>query len=120
MQKQSFNGLTQQLWDFSDLVLKNRLAQALEQGAARYPIFRELRFAARVELEVLLDAIALDPAWRAERSTPTTLILDRRRGADACRGDGVQVLRGGRQSTLPRGDLPRAALGGFHFPPAKQ
>ena len=61
------SGLTKRVWDFADLVIKNRFARALEEGAARYPIFRELRFAARIELEVLLDAIALDPAWRAER-----------------------------------------------------
>jgi DNA polymerase III delta prime subunit len=76
MDKLRFSGLTKQVWDFADLVLKNRFAQALDEGAARYPIFRELRFAARVELEVLLDAIALDPAWRAERIGGGSLILD--------------------------------------------
>jgi ATPase family protein associated with various cellular activities (AAA) len=69
-------GLTKRVWDFSDLVLKNRFAKALDEGAARYPIFRELRFAARIELDVLLDAIALDAAWRAERINATSLILD--------------------------------------------
>jgi transcriptional regulator of acetoin/glycerol metabolism len=54
----------------------SRTARALEQGAARYPVYRELRFAARIELEVLLDAIALDPAWRAERMNAESLILD--------------------------------------------
>jgi len=71
-----FSGLTKQVWDFADLVLKNRFAQALDTGAARFPVFRELRFAARIELEVLLDAIALDPAWRAERIHGEYLILD--------------------------------------------
>ena len=71
-----FSGLTKQVWDFADLVLKNRFAKALDTGAARFPVFRELRFAARIELEVLLDAIALDPAWRAERIHGEYLILD--------------------------------------------
>ena len=83
-----FSGLTQRMFDFSALVLRNRQARALEQGAARYPVLRELRFAARIELEVLFDAIALDEAWRAERITPDFLILD---------GDGVFVAAYGRR-----------------------
>jgi hypothetical protein len=71
-----FSGLTKQVYYLADLVLQNRLVRALEDGAARYPIYRKLRFAARIELEVLLDAIALDPAWRAERVNATTMILD--------------------------------------------
>ena len=64
------------------LVLESRVARALEEGVSRYPIYRTVRFAARVELEVLLDAIALDPAWRAERHGYDSLLLD---------GDGVFV-----------------------------
>jgi transcriptional regulator of acetoin/glycerol metabolism len=71
-----FSGLTKRVYDFAELVLKNRFAKALDNGAARYPIFRELRFAARIELEVLLDAVALDPAWRAARIHSEALILD--------------------------------------------
>ena len=71
-----FSGLTKRVWDFADLVLKNRLYRALDRGTARYPIYRELRLAARIELEVLLDAIALDPAWRAERINAECMILD--------------------------------------------
>src|SRR5882762_4500755 len=67
-----FSGLTKQVRYLADLVLQNRLAKALDEGAARYPVYRELRFAARIELEVLLDAIALDPVWRAERSEEHT------------------------------------------------
>jgi ATPase family associated with various cellular activities (AAA) len=70
------SGLTHRVWNFADLVLKSRFSRALDQGAARYPVCRELRFAARIELEVLLDAIALDPAWRAERINSESLILD--------------------------------------------
>lgn len=71
-----FSGLTKRVWDLADLVSKNRIARALDQGVARYPIFRELRLAARIELDVLLDAIALDPAWRAERINAECMILD--------------------------------------------
>ena len=71
-----FNGLTKRIYDFADLIVANRFAQALNDGVARYPIFRELRFAARIELEVLLDAIALDPAWRVERLNADQLIID--------------------------------------------
>jgi hypothetical protein len=67
---------------FSDLVLKTRFAKALEEGFSRYPIFRELRFAARIELEVLFDALALEPAWRAVRLGAERLVLD---------GDGVFI-----------------------------
>ena len=82
MRDDHFSGLTKRVWDFADLVLKNRFARALAEGAARYPVFRELRFAARIELEALLDAIALDPVWRAEPINAESLILD---------GDGLFV-----------------------------
>src|SRR5262249_31333352 len=71
-----YSPVTKRVHYFSDLVLQNRFARALEEGIARYPICRELRFAARVELEVLLDAIALDPAWRAERLNVHWAVLD--------------------------------------------
>src|SRR5262245_27061026 len=70
------DGMTYEAYDLYDFVLKRRQVRALEEGAARYPICRELRFAARVELEVLLDAIALDPAWRAERLNVHWAVLD--------------------------------------------
>jgi hypothetical protein len=68
--------LNEEVHDFSELVLKNRLARALEEGTARYPIYRELHLAARIELEVLLDAIALDLAWRAQRVHGEAMLLD--------------------------------------------
>jgi hypothetical protein len=76
MDNSQFSGITKEVRYLSDFVLCNRLAKALDDGASRYPIHRELRFAARIELEVLLDAIALDPAWRAERIYSESLILD--------------------------------------------
>jgi hypothetical protein len=75
-QEKPFTGLTKRVHYLADLVLQNRLATALEERVSRYPIYRELRFAARIELEVLLDAVALDPAWRAERMHAGSLILD--------------------------------------------
>jgi len=58
------------------LVMDNRMARALEEGVSRYPIYRVQRFAARIELEVLFDAIALDPAWRAERLNAESMLID--------------------------------------------
>jgi len=71
-----FSGLTKRVNRLAELVLQNRMAKALDAGAARYPIYRVVRFAARIELDVLLDAIALDPAWRVERVHAEALILD--------------------------------------------
>ena len=64
-------------------VWASRFVKGLDEGASRYPIYRELRFAARVELEVLLDAIALDESWRVERIDSGDLVID---------GDGLFVI----------------------------
>jgi len=77
-----FNGVTKRVYHLAQLVLSNRIVRALEDGCARYPIYRVLRFAARVELEVLFDAIALDTVWRVERLRDESLIVD---------GDGLFV-----------------------------
>jgi transcriptional regulator of acetoin/glycerol metabolism len=71
-----FTGVTKEVHYLGALVLENRIARAIEEGAARYPFYRVLRFAARVELEVLLDAIALDPAWRVERLHAEAALID--------------------------------------------
>jgi hypothetical protein len=83
-----FTGLTKQVHYVGALVHESRIAKALEEGVARYPIYRVLRFAARIELEVLLDAIALDSAWRAERLEAGSMLLD---------GDGLFVAAYGRR-----------------------
>lgn len=54
----------------------SRFIKALDEGVSRYPIYRELRFAARIELEVLLDAVALDPSWRVERVDCAEMVID--------------------------------------------
>jgi ATPase family protein associated with various cellular activities (AAA) len=69
-------GLTKDIRYFADFVVAHRFAQALHEGVPRYAIFRLHRLAARVELEVLFDAIALDPAWRVERLHTDTLVID--------------------------------------------
>jgi len=75
-------GLTQEVHGFPNFVVANRIARAVESGVSCYPIFRRLNFAARIELEALLDAIALDPSWRVERQSAENMFID---------GDGVFV-----------------------------
>ena len=62
---QQFSGVTREVYRIGSLVLENRIARALAEGVSRYPIYRMVRFAARVELDALFDAIALDRGWRA-------------------------------------------------------
>jgi hypothetical protein len=64
-------------------VWANRVARAAEQGISCYPIYRKLHFAARIELEVLQDAIALDPTWRVERVHAENFFID---------GEGIFVM----------------------------
>lgn len=73
---EQFIRVTKQAHGVAPLVLENRLARALEEGVSRYPIYRVVHFAARVDLEVLFDAIALDPAWRVERLNIDSLVID--------------------------------------------
>lgn len=83
---QQFNGVTKRVHHVGSLVLDNRVVRAMTEGVSRYPIYRVARFAARVELEALFDAIALDSAWRAERIHAESMLLD---------GDGVFVHANG-------------------------
>src|ERR1044072_1919775 len=68
--------VTKHVYRVSDLVLYDRFARALEDGIARYPVFRELRFAARIEQGGLFDGIRLAPAWRAGGLGIDSPILD--------------------------------------------
>lgn len=82
--------LSAQVWQFGDLVLKSRIAEAMEKGVSRYPVYRNLRYAVRAHLESHFDAIALTTGWRAQRLDSYSMILD---------GDGLLVLAyGGRKS----------------------
>src|SRR5262245_66053642 len=77
-----FSGLGKRVHHLAELVLHNRMLRALETGTMRYPISRRVRLAARIELEVMLDAVALERSWRAERVYGDTLLAD---------GDGVFI-----------------------------
>ncbi|MGD1896820.1 MAG: AAA family ATPase [Phormidesmis sp.] len=70
------SGLNHDTWNFSQLVIKSRFADAINEGISRYPIHRELRFAARMDLQTLFDKIALDPTWNAQRLNANSMILD--------------------------------------------
>lgn len=74
--QQQYVGVTREVHYLGNLVLDNRMARALSDGVSRYPIYRWLRLAARVELEALFDAIALDPAWRVERVAYGEALID--------------------------------------------
>jgi len=74
--QQQFNGVTYEAQRVGGLVWSNRVIGALQQRVASYPMHRQLRFAARIELEVLMDAIALDPSWNAHRVGDSEAILD--------------------------------------------
>ena len=84
--REQFAGITREVRFLGNLVLENRLARALSEGISCYPIYRVMHFAARVELEVLFDAIALDPAWRVERVSIDAALID---------GDGVFITAHG-------------------------
>jgi hypothetical protein len=75
-------GINLRAWDEAQAVWTNRFVNSLQEGVSRYPIYREVRVAARVDLQDLVDAIALDTAWRAERMNSGNLVLD---------GDGIYV-----------------------------
>jgi hypothetical protein len=69
-------GINLRTHDVPEMVFKARVAEAMGKGKSCYPIYRKTRLAARVELEVLFDAIALDPAWRASRIKDSYMVLD--------------------------------------------
>src|SRR5437764_6825323 len=69
-------GFTKEVNYLGPLVLQSRITSAFDKGVARYPIYRVLRFAARVELEALFDAIALEPLWHAERVYEENVLLE--------------------------------------------
>lgn len=70
------SGLNHDTWNFAQLIVKSRFVEAINEGSARYPIHRELRYAARMELQALFDSIALDSAWNAQRLGSNSMILD--------------------------------------------
>jgi hypothetical protein len=81
--QEKFSGVTFESHRIGGLVWSNRVIAALEDRVAGYSMHRELRFAARIELEVLMDAIALDPTWRVHRSGSDDALID---------GDGLFIF----------------------------
>lgn len=79
-------GITYRPRNLAYFVHARRVADAHEKHGASFPIHRKLHFAARVELEALIDAIALDPAWRAERQSDESFFLE---------GEGLLVVAWG-------------------------
>jgi hypothetical protein len=74
--KDGARGVSHRVYNFADFVLKARFAQSFGDGAARYPLHRELRFAARLDLQALFDDLALTLGLRAQHLGGTQLILD--------------------------------------------
>lgn len=71
-------GLTFQheIYDLAETVLKTRAIRALDSVAARYPIYRVLRCAARRKLEEVFDDLALHAGLAALRLNEGSLLLD--------------------------------------------
>jgi hypothetical protein len=65
-----------ELYDLADAVLKTRAIRALENVAARYPIHRVERCAARRKLEEVFDDLALHAGLAALRLDEGSLLLD--------------------------------------------
>jgi hypothetical protein len=75
MEEQLKYGIDLRTHDVPEMVFKARCERAAG-GKNRYPIHRRTRFGARVELGALMDAIALDPSWRAERIHASYIVMD--------------------------------------------
>lgn len=73
---EQFSGVNREVHQLWNLVLDNRMARGMDEGVSRYPIYRVVHFAARIELDVLFDAIGLEPAWRTERVAYESLLID--------------------------------------------
>src|SRR5262245_11217220 len=78
--------VTREVWDAGQLALEARVMRALHEGTPGYPIYRMVRVAVRLDLEAVMDDIALNLGCRAHRLDSQTLILD---------GDGVYIVSGG-------------------------
>lgn len=63
-------------YNLADMVAKARALRSLEGAAARYPIQRNVRCAARRKLEDVFDDLALNAGYRAVRMDEGELLLD--------------------------------------------
>jgi hypothetical protein len=64
------------LYDLGEAVMKSRAIQAFDNAAARFPIHRLLRCAARRPLELVFDDLALNFGLTAQRLDTGSLLLD--------------------------------------------
>ena len=76
------------LYDLGEAVMKTRAIQAFDNAAARFPIHRVVRCAARRPLEQVFDDLALKCGLAAHRLDTGSLLLD---------GEGVFVQAEGRR-----------------------
>jgi hypothetical protein len=83
----NFTGTVQLgVWDLASLLLQTRLAEAMENGKSRYPIYRTLRIAAHMDLDLLFDRLAMELGWRAQRADDYNLLLDNDDHLVSCHG----------------------------------
>ena len=82
--------LNSDLGDLGDTLLALRALQAFDRGAARYPLHRLVRCAARRPLDELFDDLAQRAGLSAQRLAEASLLLD---------GPGVFVSASGRRKT---------------------
>ncbi len=59
-----------------DFMLKQRRLARTVNGHATFPIYRELRFSARIELEALFDLVALAGDWNTDRVDAQHTVLE--------------------------------------------
>ncbi|MCP3867436.1 MAG: ATP-binding protein [Gammaproteobacteria bacterium] len=72
----SFGGsFFSQQYDFTDLLIKTKIAQALEEGVSKFPVYRYLGYAARTDIHSLFDSLAFDLGMKASRLEHRTLFL---------------------------------------------
>ena len=64
------------VFDLADTAIKMRAMRALENTAARYPIYRRVRCAARRKLEDIFDDLATQTGLAALRIAEGALVLD--------------------------------------------
>jgi energy-coupling factor transporter ATP-binding protein EcfA2 len=68
--------LYHEAYDMGDFMLKQRRFQRAANGHDTFPIYRELRFSARIELEALFDLVALAGDWNADRVDAQHTVLE--------------------------------------------
>ena len=67
--------LKHDIWFFGDLLLKRRMLEAEQPQAPSFPVFRNMHFASRAEVETLFDRLALELGMRAHRLGSAELVL---------------------------------------------